>query len=138
MPYFGQEMLEISQDCGPLTSEAYLEALENGRRRGGEDGIDAVMKAHQLDALIAPTGNPAWPTDLLNGDHISGSSSAPAAIVGYPIVTLPAGFVHGLPVGISFMGGAFSEPVLIKLAYAFEQATKIRQAPTFKPFFPLP
>jgi amidase len=131
LPYFGQEILEISQACGPLTDEQYLTALTNNRRRGGKDGIDAVLDQYQLDALIAPTGQPAWPTDLLNGDHFCGASSSPAAIVGYPLVTVPAGFVFGLPVGLSFMGRAYSEPTLIKLAYAFEQASQVRQAPKF-------
>ncbi len=137
MPYFGQEIMEISQTKGELSDEVYLTALENNRRRGGREGIDAVLKEHNLDALIAPTGSPAYPTDLLNGDHFTGGSSSPAAIAGYPLITVPADFVFGLPVGITFMGTAFSEPTLIKLAFAFEQATKVRQAPRFKPVFDL-
>jgi amidase len=137
MPYFGQEIFEMSQARGPLTDEEYLTALANNRRRGGKEGIDAVLDQYELDALVAPTGQPAWPIDLLNGDHFGGGSSSPAAITGYPLLTLPAGFVHGLPVGLSFMGRAFSEPTLIKLAYAFEQATKVRQAPKFIPSFPM-
>lgn len=129
--YFGQEILEMSEARGGLAEEEYITALANNRRRGGEQGIDAVMAKHKLAALIAPTAQPAWPIDLINGDHISGVSSSPAAIVGYPIVTVPAGLVFGLPVGLSFIGGAYSEPTLIKLAYAFEQATKARKAPQF-------
>ncbi len=94
-------------------------------------GIDAVMTRLRLDAIVAPTGSPAWPTDLLNGDHFLGASSTPAAVAGYPSITVPAGFVHGLPVGLSFIGRPWSEKTLITLAYAFEQATKHRQAPKF-------
>jgi amidase len=97
------------------------------------DGIDAVMTKHKLDALIAPTGGPSWKTDLLNGDHFTGGFSTPTAVAGYPHITVPAGFVFGLPVGISFAGRAWSEPTLIKLAYAYEQATKHRRAPQFLP-----
>jgi len=135
LPYFGQEILEMSQAKGPITDEEYLTALANNKRLGGKDGIDAVMDEHNLDALIAPTGQPAWPTDLVNGDHFCGASATPAAIAGYPLITLPAGFVFDLPVGITFMGRAYSEPTLIKLAYAFEQATKVRKAPKYKPSF---
>ena len=96
-------------------------------------GIDFVMKQHKLDALVAPTGGPAWPTDLVNGDHFSGGYSSASAVAGYPHITVPAGYVFGLPVGISFFGRAYSEPTLIKIAYAFEQATKARRSPTFLP-----
>jgi amidase len=89
------------------------------------------MTAHRLDAIVAPTGSPAWTTDLINGDHFLGSSSTPAAVAGYPSITVPAGFAHGLPIGISFMGRAWSEPRLIELAYSYEQATKHRKAPAF-------
>ncbi|HEX2910901.1 MAG TPA: amidase [Chloroflexia bacterium] len=136
--YFGQEIMEMSQARGPLTEEEYLTALANNRRRGGKEGIDAVLAEHQLTALIAPTGQPAWPIDLLNGDHFGGASSSPAAIAGYPLVTVPAGYVSGLPVGLTFMAGAYSEPALIKLAYAFEQATKARQIPRYLPSFQMP
>ncbi len=135
MPYFGQELFEMAQACGPLTDPDYLGALQNDKQRGGKDGIDAVMAEYKLDALIAPTGQPAYPIDLLNGNHFNGGSSTPAAIVGYPIITVPAGYAYGLPMGLSFIGGAFSEPTLIKLAYAFEQITKVRQAPKFLPMF---
>lgn len=138
LPYFGQEIMEISQKRGPLTEDEYITALANNRRRGGKEGIDAVLAEHNLDALIAPTGQPAWPIDLVNGDHFGGASSSPAAVAGYPLVTVPAGYVYGLPVGLTFMGTAYSEPALIKLAYAFEQANPVRQSPTFKPTFEIP
>jgi amidase len=96
-----------------------------------EEGIDRIMNKNKLDALIAPTGSPAWKTDLILGDHFTGSSSSPAAIAGYPSITVPMGFVRGLPVGISFFGRAWSEPVLIEIAYSYEQATKHRRAPRF-------
>jgi amidase len=99
----------------------------------GKEGIDATMAKHKLDAIVAPTGGPAWLTDIVNGDSFGGGSSEFAAVAGYPNVNVMTGFVRGLPVGISFFGRAWSEPVLIKLAYAFEQATKFRQAPRFLP-----
>jgi amidase len=131
MPYFEQELLQAAQAKGPLSSEEYLEALALTRRLTREEGIDRVMDEHRLDALIAPTGGPAWPTDLVNGDHFGGGSSTPAAVAGYPNVTVPAGYVYGLPVGISFFGRAYSEPTLLKIAYAFEQATKLRRPPGY-------
>lgn len=136
--YFGQEIMEVSQARGPLDEEEYLTALANNRRRGGKEGIDAVLAEHNLSALIAPTGQPSWPIDLLNGDHFGGGSSSPAAIVGYPLVTVPAGYVFGLPVGLTFIGSAYSEPTLIKLAYSFEQGSKARQSPQFLPSFTMP
>jgi amidase len=131
MPYFGQELFVKSQERGPLSSKEYLDALENDHRMTRAEGIDAVMDKHQLDALVAPTGSPAWTTDLVNGDHDTGGSSSLAAVAGYPDITVPAGFVFGLPVGISFFGRAWSEPTLLKLAYSFEQATRHRRPPRF-------
>ncbi|MGW8283916.1 MAG: amidase family protein, partial [Gemmatimonadota bacterium] len=133
MPWFGQDILLLAQEKGPLTEGAYLEALAIARSLAGENGIDAVMDRHRLDALVAPTGGPAWVTDLVNGDHFAGSSSEPAAIAGYPSICVPSGFVHGLPVGLSFFGRAWSEPTLLRIAYAFERATTHRRAPTFRP-----
>jgi len=129
MPYFGQEIFEMAHNIGSLTDAAYLDALETSQRIAGVEGIDAVMDQYDLDALVAPTGSPAWPTDLINGDHFLGASSSPAAMAGYPLVTLPAGYSYGLPVGLTLMGRAWSEPTLIALAYAFEQATHHRQVP---------
>lgn len=131
MPYFGQEILIQAEAKGPLTERAYQSALAKNLRLTRKEGIDAVMLKHQLDAMIAPTSGPAWTTDLVNGDHFSGGFSSAAAVAGYPHLTVPAGYVHGLPVGISFFGRAYSEPVLIKLAYAYEQATKHRRSPQF-------
>jgi amidase len=131
MPYFGQDMFVKSQAKGPLTEKEYTDALTKNRQLARTEGIDAVMDKHQLDALVAPTGGPAWITDLITGDHFSGGSSNSAAVAGYPNINVVAGSIFGLPVGISFFGRAWSEPTLIKLAYAFEQATKGRQAPRF-------
>jgi amidase len=133
MPFFGQELFLKAEAKGPLTTPAYIEALEKCRRLSRAEGIDAVMDQHKLDALVAPTGGPAWTTDLVNGDHYTGGSSTAAAVAGYPSVTVPAGFIFGLPVGISFFGRAWSEATLIKVAYAFEQATRHRRAPRFLP-----
>ena len=131
MPYFGQEIFEMAQKKGPLTDRGYRDALATCRRLSRAEGIDAVMNTHKLDALFAPTGAPASLTDLVNGDYYSGGSSTPAAVAGYPHITVPGGFRFGLPVGVSFFGRPFSEPTLLKLAYAFEQATKHRQPPKF-------
>jgi amidase len=131
MPYFGQELFVMAEKKGPLTDKVYINALARNRRLSGRLGIDAVVVKHRLDALVMPTLNPAWTTDLINGDHFLGGSSTPAAVAGYPSVTVPAGFAHGLPVGLSFVGRAWSEPTLLKLAYAFEQATKHRRPPRF-------
>jgi amidase len=133
MPYFGQELFLRAEEKGPLTTPAYREALEKNQRLSRTEGIDAVMDQHRLDALVAPTGGPAWTTDLVNGDHFSGGSSTAAAVAGYPNINVPAGEVYGLPVGISFFGRAWSEPTLIKLAFAFEQATRFRRPPRFLP-----
>jgi amidase len=133
MPFFGQDLFVKAQAKGPLTADAYRKALARGHRLSRTEGIDAVLKKHRLDALVAPTGGPAWLTDLINGDHFTGGSSTPAAVAGYPNINVPAGFVFGLPVGISFFGTAWSEPKLIKLAYSFEQATRLRKPPRFLP-----
>jgi amidase len=132
MPWFGQEVFEMAQEKGDLNSDEYLQARHDMRLYAGKEGIDAVMEEHRLDALIAPTNGPAWCIDWVNGDHSSGGSASTAAISGYPSITLPMGFVHGLPAGISIFGKAWSEPVLLKIAYAFEQATMHRKAPGFK------
>ena len=131
MPYFGQDIMIKAEAKGPLTSKPYLQALRKNHLLTRTQGIDFIMKKNRLDALIAPTGGPAWPTDWINGDHLTGGYSSASAVAGYPHITVPAGYVFGLPVGISFFGGAFSEPKLIKIAYAFEQATKARRAPKF-------
>jgi amidase len=133
MPYFGQELFLQAEKKGPLSSPGYRKALQRCRRLSRQLGIDAVMAKHRLDALVAPTGNPAWPTDLINGDHFTGGSSTPAAVAGYPSVSVPMGFVQGLPVNLSFFGRAWSEPILIKLAYAFERGSKHRRPPRFVP-----
>lgn len=131
MPYFGQDILLKAQEKGPLTSEGYLHALEENYRLARVEGIDATLHEHRLDAIVAPTGGPPWLTDLINGDHHGGGSSSPAAMAGYPNITVPAGYIYGLPVGISFFSDAYQEPMLIKLAFAFEQATQVRQPPQF-------
>jgi amidase len=131
MPYFQQEIMLKAEEKGGLDQTDYREALAKIRRLSRDEGIDQALREQQLDAILAPTGGPAWPTDLLTGDHFIGGSSSPAAMAGYPNITVPMGFVHGLPVGISFFAGAYSEPTLIKLAYAYEQATQHRRAPEF-------
>ncbi|MFZ0537883.1 MAG: amidase [Candidatus Sulfotelmatobacter sp.] len=131
MPYFGQDLFLKAEAKGPLTEKPYLDALENNHQLARTEGIDATMDKYHLDAIVAPTGGPAWLTDLVNGDHVAGGSSNAAAVAGYPNINVTAGFTSGLPIGISFFGRAWSEPTLIRLAYAFEQATKARQAPRF-------
>jgi amidase len=131
MPYFGQETFIASEKRGTLTDPTYLKARTTCRALARAQGIDFVLRLHHLDAIVAPTGSPAWTTDLVNGDHFTGASSTPAAVAGYPSITVPAGYAFGLPVGISFIGTAWSEPKLIALAYAYEQATKHRVAPKF-------
>jgi amidase len=133
LPYFGQDLFEKAQAKGPLTSQEYVDALARNQRLSRKEGIDQAIEKFKVDAFVAPSGGPAWVTDLVNGDHYSGGSSSPAAISGYPNITVPVGQIFGLPVGISFFGGAYSEPTLIKLAYAFEQATKFRKPPQFLP-----
>jgi amidase len=131
MPYFGQDLFLKAQGKGPLTEKAYTDALAKNHQLARTEGIDALMDQHHLDAIVAPTGGPAWLTDLVNGDHVAGGSSNAAAVAGYPNINVTAGFLSGLPVGISFFGRAWSEPTLIKIAYSFEQATKARRAPQF-------
>lgn len=132
MPHFGQERLIASEARGPLTDQEYLDAVRAIQRGNREDGIDALMEEHDLDAIVAPTRGPGWKTDHILGDSLGGGSSAgPAAIAGYPDITVPMGFVSGLPVGVSFFGQRWSEPVLLRIAYAYEQATNHRAAPTF-------
>ena len=131
MPWFGQDLFEQSLKRGNLADKDYTAALAKSKRLAGVQGIDAALRKGKLDALIAPTGGPAWTTDWVNGDHTVGGSSTPAAVAGYPDVTVPAGFVHGLPVGLSFFAGAWSDATLIRYAYAFEQATHARKAPRF-------
>ncbi|NHJ32077.1 MAG: amidase [Asgard group archaeon] len=131
MPYFGQEHFIKAEEKGPLTDEAYKEALEKCHKYSREEGIDLAIKENDLDAIIAPTGGPAWPMDLVNGDHFTGGSSSLAAVSGYVNITVPAGYVFGLPIGISFFSGSFQEPILLKIAYAFEQLEKIREPPKY-------
>jgi amidase len=131
LAYFGQEHFVAAQAKGPLTDRAYREARERCVSLSRDKGLDAVFAAHRLDALVAPTGGPAWPIDLVNGDHFLGSSSTPAAVSGYPSITVPAGQAFGLPVGVTFIGRRFSEGPLIRLAYSFERAARRRQPPRF-------
>jgi amidase len=133
MPYFGQDLFLKAESKGPLTTPEYVEALAKNHRLARTEGIDALMDKQRLDAIVAPTGGPAWITDLVNGDHVAGGSSNAAAVAGYPNINVTAGFISGLPVGISFFGRAWSEPILIRLAYAFEQTVSARQVPSFLP-----
>jgi amidase len=129
--HFDQKLLEMAQAKGDLESAAYRKALKKMLRATREEGIDRLMKEHKLDALMAPTGSPAWKTDLINGDHFLGGSSSLAAIAGYPSITVPMGFIDELPVGVSFFGRAWSEPILLEIAYSYERATRHRRAPKF-------
>lgn len=133
MPFFAQELFEQASTKGPLTDAAYLAARDRVRRLAGLKGIDAALQAQHLDALVAPAMSPAWATDPVNGDHFLGAGYGPAAAARYPSLTVPMGQVHGLPVGIVFLGTAWSEPRLIELGYAFEQATHARKPPQFLP-----
>ncbi|MCY1635924.1 amidase [Marinifilum sp. D737] len=131
MPWFGQEILEMANQKGDLNEKEYLEALAKSKKLSGELGIDYTLKKYNVDALMAPTNGPAWNIDLVNGDHYGGGSSQPAAVSGYPNITVPTGFVHSLPIGVSFFAEAFSEEKLIQLAYSYEQNTMHRRAPEF-------
>ncbi|OLC06950.1 MAG: amidase [Gemmatimonadetes bacterium 13_1_40CM_66_11] len=133
MPYFGQELFIQAQEKGPLTDQAYRDALAKDQRLSRAEGLDVVFARDSLDAIVAPTGSPPWPTDLVNGDHFLGASSTPAAVAGYPSIAVPVGYTFGLPVGMSFIGRANSEATLLKLAYAYEQAAKPRRPPRFLP-----
>ena len=135
LKFFGQEIFELAES-DPFSDADYAQALADDRRLGGQDGIDAALAAGGFDALVAPTGSPAWTTDLINGDHFLGASSFPSAMAGYPIINVPAGSPFGVPVGISFIAGAFSEPLLIKLASGFEAVTKARRVPQFQATLP--
>jgi amidase len=133
MPWFGQELFHLAESKGDLNDAKYLKALADSLKFSREEGIDKTMNTHRLDAIIAPTGGPAWKTDWVNGDHFSGGNSSASACAGYPAITVPAGNIHGLPVGITFMGRAWSEPRLISMAFAYEQASKARISPSFRP-----
>jgi amidase len=137
MPHFGQELFERAQAKGPLTEPAYLNAALKARRLARE-GIDKPLRDHRLDAIVAPTGSPAWLTDPVNGDAFLGSSSAPAAVAGYPAITVPMGQAEDLPVGLTFVGTAWSEGKLLQAAHAYEQATRHRKPPVLRPARALP
>jgi amidase len=133
MRYFAQELFEQAEAKGPLTDKSYLDARDKARRLAGPEGIDAALKKDNLDALVAPSMSPAWPTDPINGDHFTGAGYGAAAVARYPSITVPSGHSHGLPLGITFMGTAWSEARLVELAYAYEQASKARTPPKFLP-----
>jgi amidase len=131
LPYFGQELFLQAAAKGPLTDPAYLAALERSQRLARAEGLDAVLEGQKLDAILAPTGNPAWTIDLVNGDHFTLGTSTPAAVAGYPAITVPAGQAFGLPVGVTFMGPRWSEGTLLRIAHAYEQATRLRRPPRY-------
>ncbi len=131
MPYFGQEIMLQAVEKGPLTEQKYLDALATNHRLSRDEGIDAALRGHNLDAIVEPSGGPSWLTDYVCGNHYVGGTSSPAAVAGYPSITVPTGYVSGLPVGVSFVGTAWTEAKLIQYAYAFEQATRVRRPPQF-------
>jgi amidase len=133
MPYFGQDLFVKAEAKGPLTDRGYLDALARCQQLARDEGLRAILEQQRLDAIVAPTGNPPWPIDPVDGDHFLGGSSTAAAVAGYPHVTVPAGYVFGLPVGVSFIGAPFGEPALVKFAYAYERATRLRRPPRFLP-----
>jgi len=133
MPYFEQDIFVEAQQRGALDDVLYLKSLSGNHRLARTEGIDAVLKKYKVDAIVAPTAGPAWLIDWITGDHDIGGCSTPAAVAGYPHITVPAGFVHGLPVGMSFFGAAWSEPVLLRLAYGFERTTRARRPPGMLP-----
>src|SRR6185312_6635752 len=136
MPWFGQEIFLRAEKCGPLTDKKYLDARATCIRLARTEGIDAAIARDRLDAIVLPTNAPAWTTDLLNGDHVTGGDSSFAAVAGYPSITVPMGLAGELPIGLSFIAGAWEEGKLIRLAYAFEQATKLRREPKYLPTYP--
>lgn len=133
LQYFQQEAFLRARSMGPLTDPEYREALAEARRLSRDEGTDRVLEEHGLDAIIAPTGSPAWRTDLISGDNDHMASAGPAAIAGYPNISVPMGFFMGLPVNLSFWAGAWSEPTLLRIASGFEEATRVRRPPTFIP-----
>jgi len=132
MPYFEQEIMEQAQQKGPLAEKAYKDALATNHRLARKEGIDSVIAKYKVDAIVGPTAGPAWLTDWVAGDRTDSGCASPPAVSGYPHITVPAGFKFGLPLGISFFGAAWSEPTLIRFAYAFEQARKARHKPEFR------
>jgi amidase len=133
MPYFEQELMVQAQGKGPLSEKVYKDALSTNHRLTRKEGIDAVLAEYKVDAIVGPTSGPSWTTDWVSGDHADSGCASPPAVAGYPHITVPAGLVFGLPIGISFFGAPWSEPKLLKFSYAFEQARKARRKPHFAP-----